>query len=310
MTETQTAGLPATETRGGNDVRRWQYYPIQMPLTADGQGPAPIGVDATTITYEVWDREQTSYGSFENLPDAINESMRLNALAAHAELDGGYHDLLARLEAVQHASDRPYAASVAGDAAEAIRLIVESRKPRNAASLLEWSENRNRVYPFDGPDVVRIWEGKGIGFPFASVIEFTDGQFTLLCEPTCGRYQSLAEAQAVAQADFDRRIAPLLDRPTVGTQSVSVPDLVERAFEIGFRWRGQLVGQTLEDSRAVGRTLQSYIFDGLEVNTSGMNSFESSDAGIVAAKARIIAALRATADGTAKQDAPDMQDDE
>lgn len=310
MTETQTAGLPATETRGGNDVRRWQYYPIQMPLTADGQGPATIGVDATTITYEVWDREQTSYGSFENLPDAINESMRLNALAAHAELDGGYHDLLARLEAVQHASDRPYAASVAGDAAEAIRLIVESRKPRNAASLLEWSENRNRVYPFDGPDVVRIWEGKGIGFPFASVIEFTDGQFTLLCEPTCGRYQSLAEAQAVAQADFDRRIAPLLDRPTVGTQSVSVPDLVERAFEIGFRWRGQLVGQTLEDSRAVGRTLQSYIFDGLEVNTSGMNSFESSDAGIVAAKARIIAALRATADGTAKQDAPDMQDDE
>lgn len=306
MTEAQTAGLQAVETEGGNDVRRWQYYPIQMPLTDDGHGPATIGVDATTITYEVWDRELTSHGSFGNLPDAINESMRLNALAAHAELEDAYHDLLARLEAVQHGSDRPYAASVARDAAEAIRLLIGIRKPRNSDGLLEWSERRNRVYPFDGPEVVRIWEGKGIGFPFASVIECTDGQFTLLCEPTCGRYHSLAEAKAVAQADFDRRIAPLLDRPTAGPQSVTVPDLVERAFEIGFCWRSQLIGQTLEDSRAVGRTLQSYIFDGLEVNTSGMNSFESSDSGIVAAKARIIAALRAAADGTAKQN---LQDD-
>jgi hypothetical protein len=70
------------------------------------------------------------------------------------------------------------------------------------------------------------------------------------------------------------------------------PDLIERAFEIGFCWRSQLMGQTLEDSRAVGRTLQSYLFDDLSIDTSGYSSFESSDVGIVEAKKRIIKALR------------------
>lgn len=61
------------------DVRRWDYYPIEMPLTADGKGPATVGVDAARIAYEVWDRDLLSHASYDNLPDAINEAMRLNA---------------------------------------------------------------------------------------------------------------------------------------------------------------------------------------------------------------------------------------
>ena len=60
------------------DVRQWFYYPIMMPLTADGEGPATIGLDAKTITFEVWDQLLTAHASFDNLPDAINEAMRLN----------------------------------------------------------------------------------------------------------------------------------------------------------------------------------------------------------------------------------------
>lgn len=58
------------------NVRRWPFYPIEMPVTADGQGPATVGADAAKITYEVWDRLYNSHGSFDNLPDAINEAMR------------------------------------------------------------------------------------------------------------------------------------------------------------------------------------------------------------------------------------------
>ena len=69
------------------DVRKWFYFPIEMPLTADGQGPATVGVDAATISYEVWDVLLNTHSSHNNLPDAINEAMRLNAL-----LEGESHE--------------------------------------------------------------------------------------------------------------------------------------------------------------------------------------------------------------------------
>jgi len=62
-----------------HDVRKWFYYPIEMPLSADGNGPAKVGTDAVNITYEVWDVLLNTHASFDNLPDAINEAMRLNA---------------------------------------------------------------------------------------------------------------------------------------------------------------------------------------------------------------------------------------
>lgn len=59
------------------NCRAWDFYPIEMPLTKDGNGPATVGVDADKVTYEVWDYDYTSHGSFDNLPDAINLAIKL-----------------------------------------------------------------------------------------------------------------------------------------------------------------------------------------------------------------------------------------
>lgn len=69
--------------------------------------------------------------------------------------------------------------------------------------------------------------------------------------------------------------------------------LVE-AFDLGFEWAMSLRGQTLEDSRAVGRTLTSDLFDRIadRMDLDGFNSFESADLGICAAKAIIHNALK------------------
>ena len=61
-----------------SDIRRAFYFPIEMPVTKDGQGPAKVGVDAEQITYEVWDQLLSSHGSHNNLPDAINQANALN----------------------------------------------------------------------------------------------------------------------------------------------------------------------------------------------------------------------------------------
>lgn len=63
-----------------NDIRKWWYYPICMPITCDGDGPATVGEDAESLTYEVWDQECTSHGSFPYLLDAVNEAMRLERI--------------------------------------------------------------------------------------------------------------------------------------------------------------------------------------------------------------------------------------
>jgi hypothetical protein len=62
-----------------DDVRKWRHYPIMMPRAPSGHGPASIE-DATSITFEVWDQELHTHASFDNLPDAINEAIRLNSL--------------------------------------------------------------------------------------------------------------------------------------------------------------------------------------------------------------------------------------
>jgi hypothetical protein len=60
-----------------HDVRTWPYYPILMPLE-DGQGPAS-DAECDKITWEVWDRFCNSVGTFDYLPDAINDAMKRNA---------------------------------------------------------------------------------------------------------------------------------------------------------------------------------------------------------------------------------------
>ncbi|NTF18211.1 hypothetical protein G6L37_07310 [Agrobacterium rubi] len=79
---------PQDDAAGLPDVRQWQHYPIEMPLTDEGEGPATVGFDATKITYEVWDQALKSHGSYDHLPDAINESIRLNAVTGQ----GGSQD--------------------------------------------------------------------------------------------------------------------------------------------------------------------------------------------------------------------------
>ncbi len=61
-----------------DDVHKWYYYPIPMPVSASGMGPATIGDDATSMTYEVWDQVFNTHGSFEFLVDAINHAIKLN----------------------------------------------------------------------------------------------------------------------------------------------------------------------------------------------------------------------------------------
>lgn len=59
------------------DCRTWFYYPIEMPITKEGFGPASYD-ECHSIMYEVWDRELNSVSSHRNLPDAINEAIRRN----------------------------------------------------------------------------------------------------------------------------------------------------------------------------------------------------------------------------------------
>lgn len=67
------------------NCRNWWYFPIEMPINADGHGPATVGVDAVKIVYEVWDIALNTHGSFDFLPDAINFAMQLNVERAAAQ---------------------------------------------------------------------------------------------------------------------------------------------------------------------------------------------------------------------------------
>lgn len=60
------------------DVRTWPFYPIEIPLTSEGMGPATIGKDADKIVYEVWDRFHMTISVHDNLPDAINRAFELS----------------------------------------------------------------------------------------------------------------------------------------------------------------------------------------------------------------------------------------
>ncbi|WP_394436728.1 hypothetical protein ACGGKE_07790 [Sphingobium naphthae] len=65
------------------------YYVIDMPLNAEGLGPATIGKDAVKMTYQVWDQYCDTHGEFDLLSNAIRHAQQLNALShpAPAEPD-------------------------------------------------------------------------------------------------------------------------------------------------------------------------------------------------------------------------------
>ena len=59
------------------NVRHRMYFPIIMPINADGQGPVEID-EATEITFEVWDQVYCSHGSHKFLLDAVQQAEDLN----------------------------------------------------------------------------------------------------------------------------------------------------------------------------------------------------------------------------------------
>lgn len=77
---------------------------------------------------------------------------------------------------------------------------------KSAWKRLEWIEDERRIYPLDGEEIVRIWRGKAMGQDWATAIECTDGEVTLLCGPTSGRFATLAAAQEAAQASFEKKL--------------------------------------------------------------------------------------------------------
>lgn len=114
----------------------------------------------------------------------------------------------------------------------------------------------------------------------------------------------LRDAAKILRANGTDAHAERVDRAAARLSSLSAPaggdveavaDLVERAFELGFDWRGMLQGQVLEDSRAVSRTTGADIFKGLPINPWAVPGFETADIGICAAKAEIKRALREVA---------------
>jgi hypothetical protein len=73
--------LQGLRARGNVPVnaRERMYYPIIMPLNADGYGPASEERgEIRKITWQVWDQFCDTFGDFDCLPDAIMEAERLN----------------------------------------------------------------------------------------------------------------------------------------------------------------------------------------------------------------------------------------
>ena len=61
------------------NMRLWQYYPVEMPVNKDGDGPIEVR-EADEIHYEVWDRSENVYSSHKQLSDAINSAIDLNLM--------------------------------------------------------------------------------------------------------------------------------------------------------------------------------------------------------------------------------------
>lgn len=60
-----------------DDPRTWPFYPIVMPLTKEGYGPASEG-EIFKICWQVWDCHCNLFGQFDYLPDAISHAMKMN----------------------------------------------------------------------------------------------------------------------------------------------------------------------------------------------------------------------------------------
>lgn len=54
------------------DMRLLPFYIVDMPLNKDGKGPAEIGKDAASMSYQIWDaRTLETVSEHESLSDAV-----------------------------------------------------------------------------------------------------------------------------------------------------------------------------------------------------------------------------------------------
>lgn len=61
-----------------SNSRLWAYYPIMIPYTRNGHGPATIGVDAATVQWEVWEADtHRCVGVHDYLSSALNQAIAL-----------------------------------------------------------------------------------------------------------------------------------------------------------------------------------------------------------------------------------------
>lgn len=112
--------------------------------------------------------------------------------------------------------------------------------------------------------------------------------------------RAFEKAEPVETSIVDEYLSSLNENPSEETRSLNLAD----AFDMGYSWAMALRGQTLEDSRAIGRTLTSEMFDPIheeirrELDARGFDSFQGPDHGIYAAKSIIMAALQAGSPST------------
>ena len=62
------------------DYLMWRYFVVDVPLDKDGNGPVEVGVDAASVTYEVWDKLDglATVAVFDRLSDAIDFCVRMS----------------------------------------------------------------------------------------------------------------------------------------------------------------------------------------------------------------------------------------
>lgn len=88
-----------------------------------------------------------------------------------------------------------------------VRPLFE--RPVVTAKPLEWVETANRRPPLSGHEVVRVWEAATVIGSWATIVECSDGRFTLLC-PESGRFDSFIECAEVADRIWSKTLLSLL----------------------------------------------------------------------------------------------------
>lgn len=112
-----------------------------------------------------------------------------------------------------------------------------------------------------------------------------------------------AQAASGAAAAIGERIRQLAPTPAPAEDALRAALTLADAFEMGCAWQQSLTGQTIEDSRAVGRTLYSNLFEPIKerivaiIDSDGFDSFQDADGGIYQAK-RIIRTALSEGSGT------------